>query len=42
LADPKVVALIDDAEAQAKTPLATSTRGYTIIKSISATQRPRR
>jgi hypothetical protein len=42
LVDPRVVALINDAVAQAKTPLPTSTRGYTIIKSISAKQRSRR
>jgi hypothetical protein len=42
LVDPKVFALINDAVAQAKTPLATSARGYTIIKGISAKQRPRR
>jgi hypothetical protein len=42
LADPRVVALIDNAAAQGKTPLEASKRGYTIIKSISAKQRPRR
>ncbi len=42
LSDPKVVALISDAEAQAKIPLSKSAKGYTLIKSISAKQRPRR
>jgi len=41
LLDPKVTALIDAAEAQAKTPLP-KTPGRLIIKSISAKQRPRR
>ena len=38
----KVAALINDAEAQAKIPLSKSAKGYTLIKSISAKQRPRR
>jgi hypothetical protein len=42
LSDPQVVALINDAEAQAKIPLSKSAKGYTLIKSISAKQRPRR
>ena len=42
LSDPKVRALIDAAEAQGKTPLPASGPGVTIIKSISAKQRPRR
>jgi hypothetical protein len=42
LADPKVTALINAAVAQAKTPLPTSARGISIVKSISAKQRPRR
>jgi hypothetical protein len=42
LRDPQVAALINDAEAQAKIPLSQSARGYTLIKSISAKQRPRR
>jgi hypothetical protein len=42
LAQPAVVALIRAAVAQARTPLPKSGRGPTIIKSISAKQRPRR
>jgi hypothetical protein len=42
LADTKVVALINDAIAQAKTPLSATTRGVSIVKSVSAKQRPRR
>src|SRR5277367_3244581 len=42
LSDPQVAALINDAEAQAKIPLSKSAKGYTLIKSISAKQRPRR
>jgi len=42
LADPKVIALLDAAEAQAKTPLPAAGRGHLIVKSISAKQRPRR
>jgi hypothetical protein len=41
LHEPVVKALIAAAVAQAKTPLP-ATKGYTIIKSISARQRPRR
>src|SRR5277367_7001774 len=36
LSDPKVIALIDDAVAQAKTPLPIGPRGISIVKSISA------
>jgi hypothetical protein len=39
---PAVEALIRAAEVKAKTPLPASGRGYTVIKSISAKQRPRR
>jgi len=42
LAEPAVEALIGAAIAQAKTPLAKTGGGYTMIKSISAKQRPRR
>jgi hypothetical protein len=42
LSDPKVTALISDAVAQAKTPLPASAHGYSIVKSISLKQRPRR
>ncbi|HZC66102.1 MAG TPA: DUF1801 domain-containing protein, partial [Candidatus Dormibacteraeota bacterium] len=42
LNDPRIAALINDAEAQAKIPLSKSAKGYTLIKSISAKQRPRR
>jgi hypothetical protein len=42
LSEPAVAALIDAAAKQAKTPLPKSRRGYTIIKSVSAKQRPRR
>ena len=42
LSDPPVAALIDAAVQQAKTPLPKSRRGHTIIKSVSAQQRPRR
>ena len=42
LSDPQVIALINDAEAQAKIPLSKSAKAYTLIKSISAKQRPRR
>jgi len=41
LADPKIVALLNDAVAQAKVPLG-KTPGYTVVKSVSAKQRPRR
>jgi hypothetical protein len=42
LAEPAVEELLRAALRQAKTPLPASSRGYTIIKSISAKQRPRR
>ncbi|MEO8505615.1 MAG: hypothetical protein ABI609_17095 [Acidobacteriota bacterium] len=42
LAIPAVEALIRAAAKQAKTPLPSTGRGYTVIKSISAKQRPRR
>jgi hypothetical protein len=42
LADPAVVALLRAAVAQARTPLPSSGRGRTIIKSVSVKQRPRR
>lgn len=42
LTKPAVEALLRAAAAQAKTPLPSSGRGQTIIKSISAKQRPRR
>jgi hypothetical protein len=42
LKEPAVSALIRAAVAQAKTPLPSSRRGYTVIKSVSAKQRPRR
>lgn len=42
LRSPAVLALIRAAVAQAKTPLPASGSGYTVIKSISAKQRPRR
>ncbi len=42
LSEPKVTALINAAVAQAKTPLPIGTRGISIVKSISAKQRPRR
>jgi hypothetical protein len=42
LANPQVEALLRAAAAQAKSPLPTSGRGYTMIKSVSAKQRPRR
>ena len=42
LAIPAVEALIHAAAKQAKTPLPAAGRGYTVIKSISAKQRPRR
>lgn len=42
LAQPGVAALISAAVAQAKTPLPVQRRGSTIIKSVSAKQRPRR
>ena len=42
LAKPQVEALLRAAVAQAKTPLPTAGRGRTIIRSVSAKQRPRR
>jgi hypothetical protein len=42
LAEPAVVALLRATVAQARTPLPASGRGRTIIKSVSAKQRPRR
>ena len=42
LAEPAVDRLIDAALAQAKTPMPTSGKTRTIVKSISAKQRPRR
>ena len=42
LADPAVAALLRAAVKQARAPLPATKRGRTIIKSISATQRPRR
>ena len=42
LADPKVERLMRAALAQAKTPMPRTGRGRTIVKSISAKQRPRR
>jgi Domain of unknown function (DU1801) len=42
LTSPKVELLLRAAVAQSKSPLPVSTKGYTIIKSISAKQRPRR
>src|SRR5271170_5349586 len=42
LSDPDVTALINAAVAQAKTPLPIGTRGISIVRSVSAKQRPRR
>ena len=42
LREPAVEALIDAAIAHAQTPLPASGRGRTVIKSVSAKQRPRR
>jgi len=42
LANPAVAALVDAASAHARTPLPSTGRGRTIVKSISAKQRPRR
>jgi len=42
LAKPEVEALLRAAAAQAKTPLPASGRGRTIVRSVSAKQRPRR
>lgn len=41
LDEPAVAALLDAAITQAKSPLPTSGRGYTIVKSVSVKQRPR-
>ena len=38
---PAVAALLDAAAADAETPLPSTGRGYTIVKSVSAKQRPR-
>ena len=42
LDEPKTAALVKRAVAHARVPMAPSARGYTIVKSISAKQRPRR
>lgn len=42
LSDPQIKALLDAAEALGKTPLPEQGKGYTVIKSVSAKQRPRR
>jgi hypothetical protein len=42
LAKPGIAALIDAAVAHAKTPLPAAGRGHTVVKSVSARQRPRR
>ncbi|MFN0099645.1 MAG: hypothetical protein ACKVS7_13290 [Gemmatimonadaceae bacterium] len=42
LALPEVEALIREAISNAKTPLPTHSRGHTVVKSVSAKQRPRR
>ena len=42
LARPEVQALMEAAVRQARTPLPKTGRGYIVIKSIAATQRPRR
>lgn len=42
LAQPSVESLVRAAIAQAKTPLSKTSRGHTIVKSVSAKQRPRR
>jgi hypothetical protein len=42
LSNPKVKALLTSAADQAKTPLPAIGNGYTMIKSVSAKQRPRR
>jgi hypothetical protein len=42
IATPAVDALLRAAIAQAKSPLSTAGRGYTVIKSVSTKQRPRR
>jgi len=40
--DPRIITLIDQAVARCETPIADDPPGYTVIKSISAKQRPRR
>jgi hypothetical protein len=40
--DERIAALLDAAEALGDTPMPTTGKGYTVIKSISAKQRPRR
>ena len=42
LDDPKVIALVERAVAYGRVPMARTGRGVTIVKSISAKQRPRR
>jgi hypothetical protein len=42
LSDPAIAALIDAAVERAKTPLRSTGKGETIVRSISARQRPRR
>ena len=42
LDDPKVIALVERAVAYGRGPMARTGRGVTIVKSISAKQRPRR
>jgi hypothetical protein len=42
LDEPGVAALLDAAVARARTPLPDAGRGYTVVKSVSARQRPRR
>jgi hypothetical protein len=42
LKQPEVVELLEAAVAQSKVPLPKEGRGYTLIKSVSAKQRPRR
>src|SRR5205085_11827412 len=42
LCDPQVAALIEAAQAQGRTPLPGKGKGYTVIKSVSTKQRPRR
>jgi len=42
LSDPEVKALLASAAGQARTPLPATGMGYTMIKSVSAKQRPRR
>lgn len=42
LTEPAVSALLDQAIARSRVPLRETGRGYTVIKSVSAKQRPRR